>query len=80
MQVTKGKSRLRNRHSWLSPVSQSPVSQEEGVDEEGLARLRLNTRTGRPLGTDSFLSKIESLIGRRVRALPVGRPKKKEGE
>ena len=53
---------------------------EEGVDEEGLARLRLNTRTGRPLGTDSFLSKIESLIGRRVRALPVGRPKKKEGE
>ena len=38
--------------------------------------LRLNTRTGRPLGTDSFLSKIEVLLGRRVRALPVGRPKR----
>jgi len=37
--------------------------------------LRLNTRTGRPLGVDSFLSKIEVLLGRRVRALPVGRPK-----
>jgi len=39
--------------------------------------LRLNTRTGRPLGTDSFLSKIEVLMGRRVRALPVGRPKRR---
>ena len=37
--------------------------------------LRLNTRTGRPLGTDSFISKIETALGRRVRALPVGRPK-----
>lgn len=37
--------------------------------------LRLNTRTGRPLGTDSFLSKIETTLGRRVRALPIGRPK-----
>jgi len=53
---------------------------EEGVDEEGLARLRLNTRTGRPLGSDGFLSKIESVIGRRVRALPHGRPRKKEEE
>ncbi len=28
---------------------------------------------GRPLGTDGFLSKLEKLLGRRVRALPVGR-------
>jgi putative transposase len=38
--------------------------------------LRLNTHTGRPLGSDSFLSKLEKLLGRRVRPLPVGRPKK----
>jgi len=35
--------------------------------------LRLHTRTGRPLGTDSFISKIEVTLGRRVRALSIGR-------
>jgi putative transposase len=37
-------------------------------------RLRLHTRTGRPLGSDSFLSKVETYLGRRVRAVPRGRP------
>ncbi|MCP4639313.1 MAG: transposase [bacterium] len=37
--------------------------------------LRLHTRTGRPLGDDTFLSKVEALVGRRVRAVPRGRPK-----
>ena len=37
-------------------------------------RLRLHTRTGRPLGSDSFLSKVETYLGRRVRAIPRGRP------
>jgi putative transposase len=36
--------------------------------------LRLHTRTGRPLGNDSFLSKVETYLGRRVRAIPRGRP------
>jgi putative transposase len=40
-------------------------------------RLRIHCRTGRPLGTDRFLSKLETVVGRRLRALPVGRPKKK---
>jgi hypothetical protein len=30
----------------------------------------------RPLGSDAFLSKVESLMGRRIRPLPIGRPKK----
>jgi len=34
-------------------------------------------RTGRPLGTDKFISKLEVRLGRRLRPLPVGRPKKK---
>jgi hypothetical protein len=29
---------------------------------------------GRPLGSDGFLSKVEKLLGRRVRASPWGRP------
>lgn len=35
-------------------------------------------RTGRPLGTDSFISKLEVRLGRRLRSLPVGRPKIKK--
>ena len=36
--------------------------------------LGMHTRTGHPLGSDAFLSKIEAFLGRRVRALPRGRP------
>jgi len=62
--------------------------QSSGLDwkkvlQEKLERLDLNTlrvysRTGRPLGSDKFISKIEVMLGRRLRALPVGRPKKKK--
>ena len=44
-------------------------------DREGQETIRRNTHTGRPLGSDSFLSKVEYVLGRRVRALPVGRQK-----
>lgn len=44
-------------------------------DADELARIRIYTHTGRPLGGDSFLSKIEFLLKRRVRALPEGRQK-----
>ena len=50
----------------------------EGLSDSELGRLKLNIHTGRPLGSDSFLSKLESLLGRRVRPLPVGRPKKRK--
>jgi putative transposase len=43
-------------------------------DEIVIARLRSSTRRGRPLGSDSFISKLESLVGRRLRAQPRGRP------
>jgi putative transposase len=43
-------------------------------DDEVTDGLRMRTRTGRPLGSDSFLSKIERVVGHRVRPLPVGRP------
>ena len=41
-----------------------------------LAQIGRRTHTGRPLGRDRFLSKLEALLGRRLRALPPGRPKK----
>jgi putative transposase len=46
-------------------------------DPETTAALRRNTATGRPLGSDRFLSKLETALNRRLRPLPVGRPRKK---
>ena len=45
-------------------------------DRDTIAALRLNTYTGLPLASDSFLSKLERKLGRRFRPLPVGRPRK----
>jgi putative transposase len=45
-------------------------------DESELSTLRISTHRGRPLATDSFLSKLEHKLGRRLRPLSVGRPKK----
>ncbi len=47
----------------------------EGLDAKQIGALRRHTSRGRPLGSDSFVSKIETLLGRRVRALSPGRPK-----
>lgn len=44
-------------------------------DEPWLQNLRLATRTGRPMGSDSFILKIESQLGRILKALPKGRPR-----
>jgi len=38
--------------------------------------IRQNTKTGRPCGDDVFVVKIEELLGRRLGALPWGRPRK----
>ena len=49
-------------------------------DKEILAAPRLNTQTGRPLASDSFLNRLERTLGRQLRPLPVGRPKKEKSE
>ncbi len=48
----------------------------EPLEESLVDQLRHRTHTGRPLATDAFLSKLERRLGRRLRPLPVGRPKK----
>ena len=63
----------RWRRKWTESEWRSMVS--EGLDDASVDLMRRHTSRGRPLGSDSFLSKIERLIGRRVRALPHGRPK-----
>jgi putative transposase len=49
----------------------------KGMEVQETNKIRIYCRTGRPLGSDSFISKLESIIGRRLRPLPVGRPKNK---
>jgi len=50
----------------------------ERPDDDRLARsLQLSTSRGRPLGSDRFVAKLETLLGRRLRPLPRGRPPKR---
>lgn len=47
-------------------------------DDDDLSNFTDKHLRGRPLASDSFLSKLETKIGRRLRPLSVGRPKKKK--
>ncbi len=47
----------------------------EPQEEDELDRIRLSTHTGRPLASDRFLSRLEHKFNRRLRPLPVGRPR-----
>lgn len=46
-------------------------------DEQWQKMVCTSTRTGRPIGSKRFVAAIERKLDRRVRALPVGRPKKR---
>jgi putative transposase len=48
-----------------------------GLEEQTAARLRLNTSTGRPTGSDGFVQKLEVRLGRRLRPRKRG-PEKHE--
>jgi len=45
---------------------------------EDVLLIRKYTTTGRPLGSGSFIKKLEKQFGERLHALPVGRPKKEK--
>jgi len=76
-----GGSELLNLPRWYDEISAEQWRTElgAGLSDAELGRLRSRTHTGRPLGSDSFLSKLEKLLGRRVRPLPVGRPTNTKG-
>jgi putative transposase len=66
--------------AWNNLVGQMPWKEAlaDRDDLDTVAELRLNTHTGRPPASDSLLSKLERTLGRRLRPLPVGRPKKEK--
>jgi putative transposase len=45
-------------------------------DEAILDRVRGRLRTGRPAGDAAFVGRLEAIAGRRLEALPRGRPRK----
>jgi len=47
-----------------------------GGDEEVVKRTRERLKTGRPSGDAEFVRKLEGIVGRRLGALPRGRPRK----
>jgi len=73
-------SSLLDLSKWYNMISAKQWRDElvAGLNKTEIRTIRLRTHTGRPLGTDSFISKLEKLLGRRVRPLPIGRPKKRE--
>ncbi|MFH1504709.1 MAG: transposase [Candidatus Omnitrophota bacterium] len=63
-------SKFMEADNWRSYLSQKE-------DEKIVNNIRKNTLTGRPLGDDAFIIKLEKIFGKRLKALPRGRPKKK---
>ena len=51
---------------------------ERPDDEKLVSKLRLATSRNRPLGSDSFIAKLETKLGCRLRPLPRGRPAKRK--
>jgi len=52
----------------------------ESDEERLLNKLRRCTQSGHPAGADGFTEKLEVISGRKIKAEPIGRPKKKENK
>ena len=64
------------RRKWDSEKWRTELA--HGQPPAELAAIRRCTHTGRPLGSDNFISKLEHALGMRLRPLAIGRPKKEE--
>jgi putative transposase len=71
--VTAGNPFERSIPDWKAYLS-------EGESDEWRAALKRATLTGRPMGSDRFVERMEETAGRRLRALPRGRPRKEGKE
>ena len=49
---------------------------ERRDDKKLVKEISLATSRGRPLGSDAFIAKLETMLGHRLRPLPRGRPRK----
>jgi putative transposase len=61
----------------FAPPARWKAMLKAGEDDAAQTMLiRTQTRTGRPLGSDRFIAKLESRLGRRLRRPAMGRPKR----
>lgn len=60
---------VKEMRDWLSYLT-------EKDDKTLIDNIRNNSKTGRPCGDETFMQKIESVLGRRLNALPKGRPRR----
>lgn len=51
---------------------------KESMKEEEINNIRSHTRSGRPIGSESFIEKMEQKLDRIFKLRPRGRPKKEE--
>jgi len=74
------KAGLLNMSHWRQISAQIDWRQvlEKTQAQDVIEHIRRNTHTGRPLAGDAFISKLEKLLNKRLRPLPLGRPKKNE--
>ncbi len=70
---------LSDRRGLLSSIEDWAEWLKTEDDSEELERLRMRTRTGRPMGSASFVDELERQAGRRLRALPRGRARRGNG-
>jgi len=70
---------LDNWNDWMAAGDRKETLVDM-LGDETLSAVRLNTHRGRPLASDAFLSKLETLLGRRLHPLAVGRPRKTKKE
>ena len=59
---------------WTNPVAWKAELRSRQVDSAN--DIRFHTIRGRPFGCEGFVAEVESVLGRRVRPLSVGRPRK----
>ena len=67
---------LSGNLEWSDQITDWSAWLAEEEDPATLARLRLLTRTGRPAGDETFVDRLESLLGRILRPRSPGRPRK----
>jgi len=69
---------LSDRQGLLGSIDDWTDWLRTGAEDETLDRLRLYTRTGRPLGAPEFIERVERLTKRVLDPRPRGRPRKAE--
>ena len=70
---------LSDRQGLLADIENCSDWLKADDETETVTRLKLYTRTGRPLGNETFTQSIELNTGRELRPKPHGRPRRCRG-